>query len=112
MKNEVSTAFQEIFKNRIGSIPEQDLEALNNIRNDLIDAYSKGKVSNDQYTNLKEVSVAYEEIFKKRIVNREVDLQRTQEDISDAYSKGKITKLHYNLLNEKISKLTDSDNSK
>jgi hypothetical protein len=31
---QVSTAFQEIFKNRIGSGPEQDLEALNNKRND------------------------------------------------------------------------------
>jgi hypothetical protein len=31
LKNEVFTAFQEIFQNRIGSIPEQDLEALNNI---------------------------------------------------------------------------------
>ena len=29
LKIEVSTAFQEIFKNRIGSVPEQDLEALN-----------------------------------------------------------------------------------
>jgi hypothetical protein len=82
------------------------LEALNNIRNDLIDAYNKGKLSNDQYTNLKDdVTIAYEEIFSKRIINREDDLQWIQEDISDAYSKGKITKLHYDRLNEKISKM-------
>jgi hypothetical protein len=103
---QVSTAFQEIFKNRIGSGPEQDLEALNNKRNDLIDAYNKGKLSNDQYTNLKDdASIAYEEIFSKRIINREDDLQWIQEDISDAYSKGKISILHYDLLNEKISKM-------
>lgn len=110
LKKEVSTAYQEIFKNRIETIPEQDLVALNNIRNEMIDAYNKGKLSNDQYTHLKnEVSIAYEEIFKRRIENRNDDLQRVQKDISDAYSKDKITKIHYDLLNEKISKMAQEE---
>ena len=107
LKNEVSTAFQRIFKKSIESVPEQGLDTLDQIRNDITDVYSSGGLSNDQFTNLKdEVSIAYEEIFKKKIVNREDDLQLIQEDISDAYSKGKITKLHYDLLNERISKMT------
>ena len=38
LKNEVSTAFQEIFKKRIESLTEQDLEAINKTRNDIMDA--------------------------------------------------------------------------
>ena len=44
------------------------METVNKIRNDLIDANSNGKLSNEHYTNLKnEISVAYREIFKRRI---------------------------------------------
>jgi uncharacterized membrane protein len=86
---------------------ENDISRLNSLNKNISDSYAAGKINNEQYTNLKnEVSIAYEEIFKRRIVNQEDGLQRIQEDISDAYSKGKITKLHYDFLNEKISKMT------
>ena len=60
-------------------------------------------IGNKDYTNLKnEISLVYQEIFKKRInslrgspeVNvklRQVKLAKLKEDITDAYSKGKIT---------------------
>jgi YVTN family beta-propeller protein len=108
LNNEVSIAYQEIFKKRIRSITEQDLETVNKIRNDIIDAYSNRKLSNEHYTNLKnEISNTYQKIFKKRIEsltdpNTEA-INKIKNDIRDAYSDGKITELHYNLLNEQIS---------
>jgi YVTN family beta-propeller protein len=108
LKNDISLAFQEIFKKRIGSITEQNPEALSRIRNDIIDAYSTGELNNERFTNLKnEISVAYRDIFKKRIEsitdpNTEA-VNKIRNEITDAYSDGKITELHYNLLNEKIS---------
>ena len=59
----------------------------------------------------KEISILYEEIFKKRIdslndlaENDKVKLlDKIKDDISDAYSKEKISELHYTLLKEKLS---------
>ena len=68
LKNEASTAFHEPFKKRIESILEQDLETVDNLRNDINDANNNGKLSNKHYTNLKnEISAHYRGIFKKRI---------------------------------------------
>jgi len=108
LKNEISIAYQEIFKKRIGSITEQDLENVNKLRNDITDAYSNGGLSKEHYTNLKnEISNTYQKIFKTRIEslidsNTEA-ISKIKNDIRDAYSDGKITELHFNLLNEKIS---------
>jgi len=110
LKYEFSTAYQEIFKKRIESLIEQDLEAINKTRNDIMDAYNSGKLSNEHYTNLKnEISNIYEKIFKKRIEsltgqNTEA-LDKIRSDIEDVYSDEKITELHYNLLNGKISRM-------
>ena len=62
LKNEVSIAFQEIFKKRIESLKEQDLEAINKTRNDIMAAaYNNGKLSSEHYTNLtKEISNTYQ----------------------------------------------------
>ena len=69
----------------------------------MVNAYSEGKINNEQYTNLKtEISVLYEEIFKKRIVPSN-DNRILMEEIKDAYAKGMINELHYKLLIEKIS---------
>ena len=88
-------------------LDENDIPILNSLNKDLSSSYAAGKINNEQYTNLKyEISIAYEEIFNSSIANRVDDLNRTQEKISDAYSKGKITKLHYDLLNEKVSNMT------
>ena len=54
LKNEVSTAYQEIFKKRIESITERDTEALSKIKNDIKDAYSNGKIIELHYNLLNE----------------------------------------------------------
>jgi hypothetical protein len=113
LKNEVSTAFLELFKKRIGSIPEQDLEIVNKIRNNINDAYNNGKLISEHYTNLKnEVSAAYQKIFKKRIESitdpNTKSVNNIKNAIEDAYSDRKITELDYNLLNGKISRKLDN----
>ena len=51
-----------------GKLDENDTEHLNMINKNIINAYSEGKINNEQYTNLKnEISVIYEKIYKKRI---------------------------------------------
>ena len=41
---------------------------MNTSLNEIINAYSEGKISNEQYTNLKtEISIFYKELYKKRI---------------------------------------------
>jgi YVTN family beta-propeller protein len=112
LKNEVYLAFQEIFKKRIESLKEQDLEAINKTRDAIINAYNNGKLSSEYYTNLKnEISNTYLKIFKKRIelvTNPTTEaLREIKRDIKDSYATGKIIELHYNLLNEQISDMLD-----
>ncbi len=54
LKNEVSTAYQEIFKKRIESITERDTDALGKIKRDIKDAYSTGKIIELHYNLLNE----------------------------------------------------------
>lgn len=54
LKNEVSTAYQEIFKKRIESITGPNTDALNKIKNDIKDAYSTGKIVELHYNLLNE----------------------------------------------------------
>ena len=102
-----------------GKLDENDIDQLDRINKNIINAYSEGKINNEQYSNLKnEISVIYQEIFRKRVdsfnysgkkdADREI-IKKIEEDIKDAYSKGKISELHYNLLNEKIAKMTSKD---
>ncbi len=78
------------------------------LNRNISDSYAAGKISNEQYTHLKnEVSTVYQKIFKKKIEtitdpNTEA-IGKIKNEIRDAYSDGKITELHYKLLNEKIS---------
>jgi YVTN family beta-propeller protein len=73
----------------------------------ITNGYSEGKINNEQYTNLKtEISILYEEIYKKRIdssVGNVVTLDKIKDDIEDAYAKGKLIEQHYKLLIERIS---------
>ncbi|MGA9935731.1 MAG: hypothetical protein WBP83_11475 [Nitrososphaeraceae archaeon] len=47
---------------------ENDTNQLNLLNRNISDSYAAGKISNEQFTNLKnEISIAYQEIFKKRI---------------------------------------------
>jgi YVTN family beta-propeller protein len=102
-----------------GKLDENDIDHLDRINKNIINAYSQGKINNEQHSNLKnEISVIYQEIFKKRVnsfnhsgkkdADREI-IKKIEEDIKDAYSKGKISELHYNLLNEKVTKMTSKN---
>ena len=96
-----------------GKLDENDIEPLDNLKSRISDAYSKGKINSEHYSNLKdEISVLYQDIFKKRIqllndVSNNGDIrkqvEKIRDDIDDAYSKTKLNELHYNLLNKKIS---------
>ena len=96
-----------------GKLDEEDIEALNNLKRNISDAYSEGKLTSEYYINLKEeLSTLYQEIFSKRVdslneaPNKEIKeeyLNAIKQDISDAYSKSKINELHYKLLRERIS---------
>lgn len=102
-------------------LDEKDIEHLEKLRDRISDAYSKGKINSEHYSNLKdEISILYQEIFKKRIqllsnvLNKE-DMKKIAEkikdDIDDAYSKAKLNELHYDLLKEKISKYENNNNN-
>jgi hypothetical protein len=89
-----------------------NIDHLNMSLNETTNAYFEGKISNEQYTNLKtEISIFFQEIFKKRIDSsdgNETLLKEVKEDVEDAYAEEKISEKHYKLLIEKIS---DSANS-
>ena len=88
------------------------MKDLDKLKTDITDAPSTGKINELHYNSLKdEISILYEEIFKKRIEslnsNNNKDFQKKihelRKNTKDAYSKGILTDLHYNLLNEEIS---------
>jgi YVTN family beta-propeller protein len=76
-------------------------------------SHIRGKISNQQYEDLKnETSILYEEILERKIdslnkgivdTDNEKILHDIKNDITEVYAKGKITETHYNLLNKKIS---------
>jgi DNA-binding beta-propeller fold protein YncE len=93
---------------------EGDFQTLDRLKNEISDSFSKGKISQSHYSNLKdELSILYQEIFMKKIDSiddndKEIDLSsklKLVREIKDAFSKGKLTELHYNLLISKISEL-------
>ena len=95
-----------------GKLNEDDIAPLDTLRADIADAYSKGKISEQQYGNLKnEITAVYAEVYDKKIrsldaryyENNDRLLDNIRYDIADAYSKGKISNLHYNLLKDRIS---------
>ena len=96
-----------------GRRDDNDLELLNKLKNEISDSFSKGKISQSRYSNLKdEISILYQEIFMKKIDSmdddKEIDLSlklKLVREIKDAFSKGKLTELHYNLLMNKISEM-------
>jgi len=78
------------------------------------DDYSKGKIINEQYANLKkEISILYEEIYKKEIDSlkessevdgrAEIKLKRINENVMDAHSKDRINNEHYTDIKNEIS---------
>ncbi len=94
-----------------GKRDEIDFESLNKLKDEISDSFSKGKISQFHYSNLKdEISILYQEIFMKKIdsidddkgINLSLKLKLVRE-IKDAFSKGKLTELHYNMLMNKVS---------
>ncbi|MGC2382063.1 MAG: hypothetical protein WA631_03010, partial [Nitrososphaeraceae archaeon] len=116
--DDISISYSEIFTKEIDSLkdlPENNkTKLLSGIIADIDDTYSKRSINNEYYAGLKkEISVLYEEIFKKKIDSlnnlpgddRVRQLERIKDEISDAYSKEMINELHYSLLKEKLSSL-------
>jgi YVTN family beta-propeller protein len=100
-----------------GKLDENDTAQLDELNKNISDSYAAGKISNDQYTHLKnEISTAFQQIFKKRIeslTDQNIEaFSKIKRDLKDVYATGKIIELHYNLLNEQISDLLDNGTSK
>ena len=97
-------------------LDENDIKSLDKLKNDITDAYSKGKIQHEHFNTLKEeISVSYEEIFSKKIdslksLGKEKDKNKLkiEKDITDAYSKGKINEIHYKLLKNEIADLINN----
>jgi hypothetical protein len=89
-----------------GKVDENNIDQLNILSKNISDSYAAGKISNDQYTNLKnEVSTAFQEFFKKKIdfvtdPNMEA-VNKIKNGIEDAYNNGKLTREHYTILKTK-----------
>ena len=80
---------------------------MNTSLNEIINAYSEGKISTEQYTNLKtEISILYKDLYKKGIESAKGNgtlLDELKEDVEDAYANERISEKHYKLLIGRIS---------
>ena len=97
---------------RLGTIDEGDVRSLNELNSDIANDYSKGKISDKQYENMKnEISVLYQELHKKNIDSSNKspekfdvkELNNILSEIEDAYAKGKLNELHFTLLKDRIA---------
>jgi uncharacterized membrane protein len=83
------------------------IDQLDAVHNDITASYSEGKISNEQYANLKtEISVHYEDLYKKRIESGDDNimlLDNANNEIKDACAKGKISEQHFVNLKNDIS---------
>ena len=98
-----------------GKLGEKDIESLDQLRGNIIDAYSRGNLNEKHNENLKnEMSVHYEKIFRRRIddalnnsnnyTSKKImtgeQLAQLRKEIKYVYSEGKINDKHYDLLNK------------
>ena len=93
-------------------LDDNDISSLDDLKREVIDTHARGKISDNQYQNLKnEISELYEEIYDKKLgpLNEILDrsngkiLDKVRDEIAYAYAKGKISEAHYNILKEKAS---------
>jgi YVTN family beta-propeller protein len=98
--------------NKLGTIDEGDVRSLNELNSDIANDYSKGKISDKQYENMKnEISVLYQELHKKNIDSSNQspekfdvkELNNILSEVEDAYAKGKLNELHFTLLKDRIA---------
>jgi len=103
--NEVKSLYNDVELN------SKDTKKLNELKNDIADDYSKGRINKEQYDKLgEEISVYYRKIFTNEIdsmknlsENEKVkQLSGIKSNIEDAHAEGKINELHYNLLKERL----------
>jgi hypothetical protein len=97
-------------------LDEKDMISLAEINRDILDSYTKGKITDQYYANLKnDISFIYGEFFQKKIEKLETTHNNTssteiENQMKDAYAKGDIVQLHYDLLKGRIS--NSGNNSK
>jgi hypothetical protein len=93
-----------------GKLGDKDIEPLNKIKITISDAYAKGKINSEHYSNLKdEIYILYQEIYNNKIDSlkdlhdNKVEYNKIkiiEHNINDTFSKDKITEKHYNLLKD------------
>jgi hypothetical protein len=95
-----------------GKLDSNDIEKLDELKNDTADDYSKGKINKEQYDKLgEEISINYRKIFSKetdglnnRSENDKINqLSRIKNNIDDAHDEGKINSEYYSNLKNEIS---------
>ena len=95
-----------------GKLDSNDIEKLDELKNDTTDDYSKGKINKEQYDKLgEEISINYRKIFSKetdglnnRSENDKINqLSRIKNNIDDAHDEGKINSEYYSNLKNEIS---------
>jgi hypothetical protein len=90
LKSKRQTSRLNSFRRNIHLHGGENIDQLNMSLNEITNTYSEGKISNEQYTNLKtEISILFGEIFKKRADSSSGNgmlLDKIQDDISDAYA--------------------------
>ena len=102
---------------------DEYLKSLSDLKEEITDAYSKGKINQSHYDVLSnKISENYEEIYSRSLDNvlsksskQTKDeylksLSDLKEEITDAYSKGKINQSHYDVLTKKLSQPTNRAN--
>ncbi len=93
---------------------------INSQKIDITDAYSKGKINEKHFENLKnEISLSYDRVFRKRIdelgnvssgIVTKDQLNKLKNEMETSYSEQKITETQFTMLNKKFSDLENEDN--
>ncbi|MGB6589955.1 MAG: hypothetical protein WBE68_00425 [Candidatus Nitrosopolaris sp.] len=106
-QNEIDSLYDD------GKLGKDDIKKLDDLSAKIKYSHIKGKISNQQYEDLRnETSILYEEILGRKIdslnkeivdIDNEKILDDIKNEITEVYAKGKITDTHYNLLNKRIS---------
>ena len=96
----------------LGNLDSEDIGELNNLKDNIADEYSRGRITKEQHDTLaNEISVRYREIFKKEMDSLDSLpddekiklLHKLNDDISDAYARERINDLHHTLLKERLT---------
>ena len=95
-----------------GKLDRSDIRKLNDLRDNITDEYTRGKITKEQYDKLgDEISISYGEIFTKEIdsmhrlseIDKGKQLSTIISNIEAMYAKGKINNEYYANLKKQIS---------